>query len=168
VSQNSPFQLEVSIKKLKTRYKATTSAFPKCSGLGATEREALLSLSKSITKHISQFTQTTLEKLLVSNAYTEIMFNLDSPAKETKKVFSLDPNFSTVQKTVSIHPNSNVIEHLLNSKVKHNDPDIYELFEEFEEPTSKSIEQVISQILEKHLPDQQSEGLVFGFPMSLN
>lgn len=141
-----PFsQLEITISKVNSRFKAKCSLFPHCSGTGKTEDEALSKLSDSISKLISKVTKEALGQIFSSNQYTEVILDMPKKNQEQCRVFSLD--------SVELTPQDSFQEF----------GDIGDLFpEQTAFNSSKKHEQIMA------IFGRQNDDSFFGFPLNFN
>ncbi|MCP4050325.1 MAG: hypothetical protein GY730_06435 [bacterium] len=151
--------LEIIITFGETKYKAVCPAFPSCKGIGVTEKEALLKLSRSIARHINRSTRSLLENIILSDAYTEIIMDTTKNKKEHRRVFDFDLTSFGKSKEVSIKCKK------MPDIMPKIDNDIQSLFNMMDEGAANL----------KHAdtyPRQPSPGnhdeFLFGFPLNLN
>ena len=90
--------LEVSISIQEDKYKAKSSAFPDCVGVGETEALALKSLSRSIARFISKISNEALNSVFTSERYSEVILDTTSEAKQQNRVYNLDSGFMSFAK----------------------------------------------------------------------
>ena len=153
-------QLEVKILFKQNMYKATCDTFPKCSGAGSTESEALDKLSHSISRFIGSLVKNTFKNLLNSDRYTELI--LDTTEKnQQKRVYPIDPAMKQVAKSVLIKVKANEKTSSADSVL-----DIKTFVKQLDTPRHDDED---SDILEKNLQTEtDSDNFVFGFPLSFN
>jgi len=159
--------LEVIITFEKELYKAACPSFPKCTGKGKSESEALVKLSGAISRYISKVSKEAFNRILLSEKYTEVMLDT-TEAKKKKLVFSLEPSLLNIPKSLSIKmkpaefPVSGVkkdIRQLFqNSEVANNGG---MMSESFGDPLTGGAFGGISY-------QTNQAGIVFGFPLSFN
>ncbi len=94
--------LEVIITKDTDRFKAASPSFPKCKGFGASKEEAITKLSRSIGNHLARKTSKSLEKILHSKAYSEVITNPSSNTPDQHLVFSLYENQPVAKQDVFV------------------------------------------------------------------
>ncbi len=156
-SQN---HLDVTITKLKTRFKATCTLFPECKGVGESEEKALLNLSHSISAFIANLTQKSIETLFQSNNFESVFLDSTAAKKKQTKRFKLDPALSHLN-------NHFVLKYKTNVKPPKAEPlpenDIVQFFRDMESTVLEQLPKEIGGGTEV-LPD----GLVFGFPLNMN
>lgn len=68
-------ELDVVIIKKKSYFEAKTPAFPLCKGKGLSEKTALKSLNKSISKHLASTLEDLFDDTFASENYTQIIAN---------------------------------------------------------------------------------------------
>ena len=150
--------LEVKITLIQNTYKATCTTFPKCSGSGLSESEALEKLSASISRLVGSLVKNTFKKLLGSNRYTELILDT-TEANQQKRIYPMDPTMKQVAKSVVI-------------KVKANDTlssDSVLDIQSFVKQLDLHRQDEDADNLEKHLKtESDSDNFVFGFPLSFN
>lgn len=89
-------RLEVTIKQKRSRFTATSLLFPTCKGIGSTEAHALKQLSGSIGRFIAKTATESLEEVLTSDDYTELVSPLPTAADDhqTKRIYSVETPLS--------------------------------------------------------------------------
>jgi hypothetical protein len=162
----TPYQLEVKIIKEAERFIASCGAFPSCKGIGETEKEALEKLGNSISRAIGKMTRESIKSVLLSDHYTDIIFEEKEDKKEQRRVFNLNSSSQT-QKRV-------LIKLMAFQKMNQQDQleyeDISDFFQSKETPSfmePKAMDDVISTI-EKSKNPPTNDGYLFGFPISFN
>lgn len=160
-----PLFLEVSVKLVKTRYLAVCSAFPACKGYGKTRDAAIQSLSRSISSHISKIAKSSIEKLLTSDAYTEVV--LDGSSKEDSKtlIYSLDPQNLSFQKQLSLKLDT---VNVPGNVKKEASPSMQTLFGFQDDLNSINPNDPLTSSVGLLPPLPQQDGFTFGFSISLN
>jgi hypothetical protein len=93
--------LEVVISSKGSRFKAQCPTFPNCKGTGATEKEAVDKLIRSISSYISKSAENALQSVMNAGSYTEIILDGSKKNKEQRRIFNLDPNYLKGQKDIS-------------------------------------------------------------------
>ncbi len=117
-------RLEVTIKQKRSRFTATSLLFPTCKGIGSTETLALKQLSGSIARYIAKFATASLEKILTSEDYTELISPLPTAADDcqTKRIYSVEnPLFfsdSSCSKKSDLSPLPYSIDDLVEDNVR--------------------------------------------------
>lgn len=161
--------LEVVIKQVGEKYKATCDNFPKCSGTGTTQEEALNKLSESIARFISGLAKQALKSVLSSDSYSEVLLDTTSDKAEHRRVFSLDPTMNALTKSVFVKVDP------LKEKGRQlpQTPDINDIFQaEVEHHPALSMKTgatgLESAALQRLLQENESDGFVFGFPINFN
>ena len=66
-------ELEIKIKRIGEKYKATCQLFPGCKGIGETEDEALKKLTQSIGRFLGKVTSKMMTEVIDNEDYTEII-----------------------------------------------------------------------------------------------
>ena len=161
--------LEVVISHVGDKFKATCDNFPKCSGTGSTQEEALTKLSESIARFIGSLAKKALKTVLSSDSYSEVLLDTTAKKSEHRRVFSLDPTMNALTKSVfvKVEPLKNKTHHLPQT------PDISEIFQaEVEHHPALSMKTgatgLESAALQRLLQENESDGFVFGFPINFN
>ena len=161
-------QFEVIISKQENlEYKATSNLFPRCFGQGKTEKEALKKLSSSISRFIARNLKISLEQLLCSDNYTEIILDSKENANKEHRVFTVDQMFKGINKQVSLKIKSSLDMDNFKDQMKKKDG----IFNDFSEHDLYQIMGVQNHKEEDFLsiinkPTQ--DGLIFGLPISFN
>lgn len=83
--------LEVVFSKHKNGVEAVCSMFPGCRGIGEDEKEALVKLIQSVGRMMSKLTRSSLESVLLSDQYTEVLSGPYQSADVRKRLFALNP-----------------------------------------------------------------------------
>ena len=81
--------IEVILTKEGPRFRATTPTFPKCKGIGSDKEEAIIKLSRSIGNYLARKTTKSIEKILTSKTYSEVITTPSSASSDQHMVFSL-------------------------------------------------------------------------------
>lgn len=157
--------MDVIITKEEETFKATTPLFPKCKGIGVTEKEALLKLSNSISNHIHRATKKHISSVLLGDNFSEVITDPLKKDEQKHKMFDLNPQSSSqkfnvfVKFSPFISPTPTRVKGSLFS-------DIEEFLISNAYLKESSIDLVTS---EATLSANESEdGFVFGIPFCLN
>ncbi len=151
--------LEVKITLKNDIYRATCDSFPKCSGSGHTQEDALEKLSASISRFVGALVKNTFTKLLKSDRYTELILDTTNDHQQ-KRVYPMDPTMSQFTKSVFIRVKS-------EENVSKSGPVLD--MQSFVKQLDMQRNDDDSDILEKHVQAEgDSENYVFGFPVSFN
>lgn len=166
---NALVQLEVSIKKIKSVYKAKCNAFPKCIGQGKTEKEALSKLGVSISRVVGKMAKTTFDNLVLSDKYTEILLDNSKKGTEQRRVFQLHPQIqSTESKSffmkIKLMPPAKQVSDLISEI----DDDIHDLMDTADFPDQLHPPRKSHPTGMMAIFGNQMEGMVFGLPLNLN
>lgn len=154
--------LEVNITFKNNMYRATCDTFPKCSGAGKTQEEALEKLSASISRFVGALVKNTFTGLLNSDRYTELILDTTSDNQQ-KRVYPMDPAMNQFTKSMFIRVKAQEKE----SKSAGNATPILDMQSFVKQLDTRHDDD--SDILEKHLQAEgDSENYVFGFPLSFN
>jgi predicted RNase H-like HicB family nuclease len=160
---NGKFEIVITVKK--SRYKATSPAFPNCKGFGNTEKEAIEKLTKSISKHISGITENMLNKVLLSDTYTEIVLDSSKNNHEERRVFNLDQLQFAIQNVdiKSKTPFDPILKHpkFTERDIKDLLPSLSQDMDIFDANNYMPYSNVNSQ-------NNYHDGILFGFSVSLN
>ena len=157
-------------------WKATTSSFPDCKGLGQTESEAIDKLVTSITRCISKRTKQYLGKMLQSKHYTQVILDTTKTKKSHKRLFPLDGTFNHLSKLFFVKVKN--LSHLNSEKPADLKPsdlssmafnqDETEFFSNTISVAPQGIEDGETMFVKRLMQGQADGGYVFGFPLSFN
>jgi len=174
---NSFGQLEITIKKMdEEKFKASAKLFPKCSGLGKNEKEALKNLSSSIVKSLTKTLQDAFEQIICSDNFTELILDLSKMENNVqKRVFNLDNMVKNNSGPISLKIKSSLnlqdyVQEINEADKKLatdspfspneiTDKDLYQIL-----ATGPIREEDLLAVLAKKPP----EGFIFGLPLSFN
>ena len=175
--------IQVKIIKRKINYIATTALFPNCKGVGKTKSDALKKLSVSISKYISKSIEKTLSSLFLSKSYTQVLLDQTNPTHEETLGFNLSQQSSNLAKsfTLKVSPfnSPNVVNSPLDINGIDNDDDnddndddddiLYDILKLDTSDESSSRNELLDPvtILQQKL-GQDTDAIVFGFPLNLN
>lgn len=155
--------LDIKIEKKRSRFLATSAAFPDCKGWGETAEMAVDKLSGSIGTFISKHVKSSVKDLLTSDRYTEILFDHRQDGLVQRRVYESSTH-SPVKKTAWIQVES--VDELGGDAIimEHKD----ELIEALNQP--QAIEQTAQTLasLIGNLANQSKDGFMLGFPFSIN
>lgn len=158
-------RLEIVVTFQRKRFKAVSPSFPKCSGIGKSEDEAVHKLSASISKRIADVAKQTLSQIVTSEYLVP-----DGPSKlkeknVTRRVYDIDASaFGRPTPSRLSYPSSS--------------DDAYNV------PPEQDIRRLLG-ALDHELPELRHplpfampsvsdddfggiDGMVFGFPLNLN
>ena len=82
--------LEVVFTNHKDGIKAVCPMFPGCRGVGETEEDALVKLTQSVSRMMAKLTRSSLESVLLSDQYTDVISGPAQSTGEKKRLFSLN------------------------------------------------------------------------------
>ncbi len=168
--------IEVIVTKLRTRYRAECPMFPTCKGVGATEEKALIDLSHSISRAISKMTQKNLASLFGSSQYTELILDARESRQHQRRVFPLSPDLlkaapsQFILKYKNDPPPAFPASNLTDAKRR----DIGDLLSSLEEMLVdnelglQALDDFAATLQDPNGGPLQEEGLIFGFPLSMN
>ena len=161
--------LEVIISEKNNRFIAKTPSFPKCVGIGKTDKEALNKLKQSVSRLIAREADATLDKLFSSDNYNEIITDPFVKQPVQHRVYDLLQQKLPIQKNVLIKFNK--LNELKTLKKEEATPSVESFFDALKTETSNIEESQIkeSTISVQETPIQtQDDGFIFGIPLSLN
>lgn len=163
---------EITIKFNRSRYKATCSAFPTCSGFGKTVDEAMNKLAASIAGVVGTITEEVIRSILSSDRYTTILTGLVNEKKE-RRVFPLHSLTDQLSKDALSR-----LRQFIGAEAQESADEEDDEYGEFVDSGLKEVslglptrspEQLIKLINGKNVEKSLSqEGFVFGFPLSFN
>ncbi len=161
---NFEHRLEVVIKIENSLYRAHCPEFPKCSGLGATQEEALQKLSASIGRLIGKLARNSIQTLFLSDNYTQVLFDSSDINQQQVRVFTVTPMPPSSQRRVALMLHS-LHDLLANKKLTRN--------EDMPHLNSNAVygHVVIENPLAAFSPTNLSSGkesFILGFPLSIN
>ena len=162
--------IEVKIKKLKINYIATCAAFPECKGIGKTKQLALKSLSKSISKFISEMVESSLSFAFKSNNFTQILVDQTTDPHEETIGFNMSSKTPLVPKNILFKVPTITEEHD-DYEDEERELDSYD--EHLFSTTIKNEDNVLEndifeQLTIRQKSNQDAESIVFGFPLNFN
>lgn len=183
MDDNNP-AIEVTIKKLKTRFCASSTFFPSCNGYGKTEEEAFQKLIKSISRFVAKTTEESIKATFDNRHYTEVILSTDFPRNEYTKSFPINPSLFQLQHAILLKMKSKSIAHMVGMEALPGvelKRDIQTFFEDMEQDISQgvakhrydkhvssgSIQSITDRIVEE-ISNAQGDTFVVGFPLSLN
>ena len=146
--------------------------FPNCKGVGKTKSDALKKLSVSISKYISNSIEKTLSSLFLSNGYTQVLLDQTNPTHEEILGFNLSQQSSNLAKsfTLKVSPfNSPLDVNGIDDDDCDEEDILYDIFrlDTSDEPSSRNDLLDPVTILQQKL-GQDTDAIVFGFPLNLN
>lgn len=160
--------LEVVFSQHKDGIKAVSPMFPGCRGIGPTEQEALVKLTQSVSRMMAKLTRTSLESILLSENYTDVLSGPSKSSDIKKRLFAMNGQ-------MDVDPGQKKPQFVFMIKSLHELPDTV--------PTKQvpAIQDAGFQALEidsgeetvlsaEIMPQSLSgpDGFSFGFPISLN
>jgi len=89
---------EIRIRKESGLFIVESSVFPQCRGEGLTEKEALSDFSEAVADYISGVTKETVDSIVHSDDYTEVVVDVSSDHGEQTRVYFMDSHFSPQKK----------------------------------------------------------------------
>ena len=95
-------QLDVILTKKEDSFEAKTPAFPLCKGKGLTEKEALKSLNKSISRHLAKTLESLFDDTFNSESYTQIIANPLDTSKEQHRIYDLLTALPAPQRKIAL------------------------------------------------------------------
>ncbi len=162
--------IEVKLVKKNINFVATASLFPSCKGVGKTKKEALSKLSHSISMFISGHIKSTLSTLFSSNNYTQVVLDQTTLGQSQTLAFHLNHGEPSAQKTFLFKVPSIEQEDATSSSIESS----VEL-PEYDSILNKSIiaeendaQADILELLGHDRPSQDSDEIIFGFPLNFN
>ena len=162
--------IEVKLVKKNINFVATASLFPSCKGVGKTKKEALSKLSHSISRFISGHIKSTLSTLFSSNNYTQVVLDQTTLGQSQTLAFHLNHGEPSAQKTFLFKVPSIEQEDAPSSSIESG----VEL-PEYDSILNKSIiaeendaQADILELLGHDRPSQDSDEIIFGFPLNFN
>ncbi|MFC1752635.1 hypothetical protein ACFL96_04490 [Thermoproteota archaeon] len=166
--------LEITIVREDAEYSAVCSIFPACIGKGDTEKQALSELGKAISKFLTEVMSESLESLLLSDKYTEVILDAKKTKKKKtqKRIFHLNSAYFDFQKDIVIK--CDPIRTDIQSKAEGRSIDNLMRFDAdwtFEKlgayPMSMH-EQPMQSPHTEGISSSNHDGLAFGFSISMN
>ena len=167
-NMDSEMQLEVIITSDNTEYRAICPSFPPCEGIGETEQIALEKLSKSITRYISKLTKKTVQSILLSDNYTDLILESNNEIQEQRRVFTVNNAALQKQKRLLLKLHSLPEMEKLSENKKQPIEFIIDSFQDNRESDFLSPPQLIENLINTIKQPRQEEGFTFGFPISFN
>lgn len=166
--------LEIILAKHSDGFMATCAAFPSCKGIAKKESDAISKLSASISRYIGNLAKKSLDSILKTENYTDVITDPLNKTKNRKRLFSIIPN-STDQKNIffkfenlelnkpEIFKKNLVKEESLKDDIDH----LLDLANLTLTERDSLIDPFSSSI---HAPWTQpmDDGMVFGFPLNFN
>ncbi len=161
--------IEVVVKKVRVRFKATTSLFPSCKGYGKTEEEASLKLVKLIAKHVAKVTEESLKKIIVSGYFTEVIISGSEAKQQYTKVFPVSPTLMQLQQAVLLRIRAKQLPKSMLDKLNKDKASFFDGIDQstvYATHSPKIGETTFSKIPEESTHNQ--DNFIVGFPLSLN
>jgi len=153
--------IEIVIHKKEGRYHATCLVFPGCKGTGASEQEAISKLCRSIGRKVSKLVTGSLESLLQSDAYTDIILDPNEKENGRRRVYNM--NASRIEDQGLSYRFSILPESMLEQARPI--PEDAPLPVDMMRPR---IPNNSVTLIGRALSSANQEGFVFGFPLSFN
>ncbi len=169
-------ELDVVIIKKKSYFEAKTPAFPLCKGKGLTEKTALKSLNKSISKHLAATLEDLFNDTFDSENYTQIIANPLEAAVEQHRIYDILNILEAPKRKIALRLRELPQLALLRydkSPEETNTQDIHAFLNALKKALVKKnqdIPQTNSTITVQEIPSKQFPGndFILGIPLSLN
>jgi hypothetical protein len=97
--------IEVIITKKDLTFTASSPAYPKCRGIGETEKDALLKLGNSIGNFIGRVTKNHIKTILSGNDFSEVIVDPSDKKSIQHRVFSLNTDTPPKKKEILVKVN---------------------------------------------------------------
>ena len=159
-------QLEVIVRKEQTKFRAMCPAFPRCFGLGESEKIALKKLSKSIARRISKITAKKVEDVFLSDNYSEIIYDSQKNKTEQRKIYNLNSTLKTVNNSIALKIKTDLFDNLDNT-LKHKEK-LVDCMVKKNNPFNEEGYLDKEFYMPERISQEQEEAFYFDFPISFN
>ncbi len=159
-------KLEVVITQKGKQYEAICEAFPKCTGMAASQEGALEALCDAIAGFVGDVTRSTFKSILLAQNYTQVLLDGSKKSKRQHRIFSLEAGIKNPMIAFKVKP---LPEHLEMPQPSMSDFEMAEFVAPNESSHSRGFHQGENIAVMTKIPlPSYPEGCFFGFPLNFN